>query len=1059
MGFQPSVRPALHGARTRTFRSLGLATLLVAAFYGSSCTDNPSCIFGGDCSDTITVGVGANAATFPTTGQWIRGGQPNVELVFPSGNQANPNTPIVITFSESMNPDSTAGAFAVFDTNTGIEVPSSSTLVGDGRVLLVFPGVGGGLGGGMETPTPLQPGSEYRVELVDGVVAFDLTGQLFTDADGIVGTFTVAENPSDIPAVLATWPPQGDDDASSLTEFVVIFDQPVDPTSVSALNIAVTVDGLPPQVPPVAFDQLMISAAFAQPVPEPRVWTFRNNDVDGEPIPLLTQVAVDGGALGEVEFQISPATNPIASLDMMQEVEPTTIAFTLGQIFPPVLASLISLPFDAIGIRNLVDPMGGEGDLAVDVILEQGLNGDVLEIWLFGVVLDGDGLPGNVAFQREVTLDADMNTVTLTELELDLAPTTTPLTTIVNDGDLGMAFRMRRGSEGSPVFVMDVDAATAGVQDVVLDITPPDVVGFGAFADSVVEFRSDQRHMTLFGTASEELRECDVTVTIGMNTFDNGANAPVLHSDSTGVFLASTVTLPGTGVVDPNGSTPAFTAILRDRAFNTTAVPIVGDFIQVGSSAPGTLVAPSAMIEVEVFDARDFTRLENAVVFSHQDNLGVITPLSAVVTDANGTALVASAAVGDTIITVDAADHDLFTFHGVSTTRISVPLDREEEIILVQSSVGVTTTPGTFSALTSFATDTRIDPSNTQLQAMDLCFVGPTGLESCTGSPFIRRGFVGSAAALGAVFPSGVGTYAAQSFLRFYSFALARPVVNSFGGDAVNIAFNGFLNDPGVADEELAVDWTPQPTVFTIATTGINLATLTGPPTVSVQANVPGQPGSLSVGLGVTFDDGGGGFDLRAAYAGIADVVQDTMADELGSMVTQGIIEPELRLRVELTEVPTAGTLLSNRAGARPKLSDAATMIFPLGVATILSPMPLEATGVSGFNVVFDGVIFDQIVGLGKRGLYRTTIQARDGRQWVLWRPDQNNLAGQPVTVHVPDISLSGGSSLLDDALTVSVSAFAWAGYDAQDFLWSDVEREYDLFSHTLPRPFNAPPP
>ena len=1055
MGFQPSVLSALQGAGSRISRTLVLALLSAVALYGASCTDNPACVFGGDCSGLTTVGVGANAATFPTTGQWIFEANPGVETVMPFGNSAHTDTPVVIIFSESMNPNSTSGAFSVVDMDTGIMVPSTSALVGDGRVLVLFPGVGGGMGGGL---TALQPGSSYEVQLVDGATPVDLTGQAFTDGDGVVGSFTIENTASEIPRVLTTWPPEGDTAASSLTEFVVIFDQAVDPTSVSALNIAVTVDGVPPQVPPVAFSQLIIPGFLAPPTPEPRVWTFRNEDTSGDPVPLLTQAEVMGGSLGEVEILVSPLTNPIVSLDMMQEVVPTTVAFTLGQLFPPVLASLMSQPFDGIGIRNLVDSMGGVGDLALDVVLEEGLEEDVLEVWLFGTVRDADDIPTNVAFVREIPLTMDTNTVTLTEAELDLASSLAPLTTIVDDGELGMAFRVRRGLQGTPVFVMDVDATTSGVQDVILDITAPELVGYGAFANSTVEFRSDQRHMTLFGAANEELTQCDVVLTIGAATFDNGTDTPVLHADSRGVFLAATVTLPGTGAVDPNGPTPTFVATLRDRALNTTEVPLVGEFIQVGSFAPGTLVAPAGLIEVEVVDARDMTPLENAVVFTHQSVLGVVTPVSAVVTDANGIANVTAAAMGETLVTVDAAGHDLFTFQGVNTTRLSIPLDRAEEDILVQSSIGVSTTPGSFSALTSFATDTRIEARDPQLSPMDVCFTGPDGLEACTGSPFIRRGFVGSAAVLGGVFPSSIATYVPQSFLRAFGFSIARPVVNTFGGDAVSIPFDGFLDDPGVPDEELVIDWLPQPTVFTIATTGIDLGQLNGPPSVAVQANVPGMPGSLSVGLGVTFDNLAGGFDLRAAYAGVADVVQDSMTDELGEMLTRGLIEPELRLRVELTELPAPGGFFSTRAGARPKLSEGATMIFPLGVPTIISPLPLEVTGPSGFDVIFAGVIFDQIVGLGKRGIYRITLTSRGGRAYTLWLPDQNNLAGQPVRVHVPDISGLGGSSLEDAGLTVSVSAFAWSGFDLQDFLWTDVEREYDLFSHTIPTPFNNQP-
>ncbi len=1056
MGFQSS---APHGARSRRFLPVDLAFLsvlavLVVGLWG--CTDNPACIFGGNCTISPTLGVGTNAATFPTTGQWIRSGPPSVERVYPSGNQAHTESPIVVVFSESMNPGSVSNAFVVVETTTGVEVPSTASLVGDGRVLVLFPGVGGFLG--EEPPTPLQPGSSYEVQLASDANAYDLTGQRFTDGDGLLGSFTVASTTSAAPRVLATWPADGAIDASSLTEIVVVFDRAVDPTSVTAASMLVTVDTVPPQTPPTGFTSLMIQAPFMEPVPEPRVWSYRNEDADGNPVPLLTHADVMGGAPGVVSIAISPPAAPISDLEMMQEVALTTVRFTLQRVFTPVQATLMSQPFDAIGIRNLVDPMGGEGDLALDVVLEQGLDGDVLEVWLFGVVLDSEGLPRNAAFQREVVLDADMDTLTLTELELNLAPTTDPLTTIVRDGDLGLAFRLRRGVRSTQVFVMDVDPVATGVQDVTLDITPPTLLSLGAQGGPPVEFRSDQRNMTLFGTASEILRECDVTVTIGASMFTNGTETPVLSSASNGVFLAAPVMLPSNGVVDPSGPTPAFTAILRDRAFNTTATPLVGDFIQVGSTAPGALVAPGGMIEVEVVDARTFAPLENAVVFTHQENMGTITTVSAVVTDVDGRALVGAATMGDTIVTVDAADHDLFTFHGVTTTRLSVPLQPTEEAILTQSGIGVISTPDTFSALTGFAADSRVDPSLNQLTSMDLCFIGGDGLEGCSGSPFIRRGIVGNASALGAVFPSGIGTYTAQSFLRAFAFAVARPAVNTFGSDAVNLTINRFLDAPSTPDEELAINWVPEPRVVTAATTGIDLGMLDGTPRVVVQANVPGLPGSLSVGLGVTFDDMMGGYDLRAAYPGVVDPISSGPMDALGELVASGLIETDLRLRVEMSEPVVPGTFFAKRAGARPKLSSSPALIFPLGIPTILSPMPLELTGPAGFDVVFDGVIFDGIVGLGKRGLYKVTLTGTDDRKWVLYRPDQNNVMGQAVRVHAPDISALGGSLLPDSDIVVSVSAYAWNGFDLTDFLWTDIEREYDLFAHALPSTFNNQP-
>lgn len=1037
--------------------ALGLA--LVLGLAGAGCTDNPACIFGGDCSESISPGIGAGNATFPVTGQWIRREDPTVGRVFPSGGGAHSATPVVIVFSESMRSSTVQNAFELMETQSGLTIPLSGQLVGDGRVLVAFPGVGGGGfpgtqggGEGPEPMDPLVPGSTYEVRLADDARSLDLTGQILDDGNGVLGSFTVADPVSEVPAVVTTWPADGDMDASALTEMVVVFDRAVDAATVTAASLSVTLDGMPLSVPPVPFSVLETPGVFGGPgTPEPRVWTFRNEDDDGNPVPLWTQVEVDGGANGLVEFSISPATAPISNAAMDMEVAPTTSSFELATVFPPAASLLMSMPTDAIGIRNLVDPLGGEGDLALEVMYELGLEGDVLDIFVFGVLLDEEGLPFNAAFARQVVLDADMNATTLSETQLDLASSLAPLVTIVEDGDLGLAFRIRRGGVETPVHVFDADLNTPGVQDLIIDTTPPTLVHLGPQGDEMDVFRTDQRDVVLFGRADEELREVDVEVTIGAATLDNGTNVPVLGSTGSGFFLAAPVTLPMNGVIDPNGGTVNFTAVLRDRALNTTETPISGEVLQVGSTAPGTLVAPGGVIIVDVIDALTLQPLANALVATHQDDGGTITSLSAVSTDSSGVALVNSATVGETIVTAELPDYDIVSFHGVTTNRVSLLVPPSEQATITQSQIGIVEDGNTFASLTRRAADSRIAPQNAQLVNMPCVF----GV--CSGSPFIRANRFGIVSALGAVFPSSIATYSAQSFLRAFAFDFPRPTASVGGGDAAQLRLDRFLDDPGTPDEELAVDWTPAPRINPVATTGFDIAMLLEDPTVAVQSNIPGFPGSLTVGLGVTFDDMAGGFDVRAAYAGVADGVQDSMADELGQLVQDGVIEADLRLRVEMTEIPVLGTPFSNRAGARPKLSAGEMMLFPLGVPTIQAPVPFQLTGPSGIDVVFDGTIFDGVVGLGKRGLYVVTLTDSENRRWILYRPDQNNLVGETVTAHAPDIDAVGGTSLVDEDLVVQVSAYAWPGFDLTNFLWTDIEREYDLFAHTRPTTFNNP--
>ena len=99
---------------------------------------------GASASESISPGIGAGNATFPVTGQWIRAEEPTVSRVFPSGGGAHSSPPVVIQFSESMNSNSVVNAFRLVETQSGLAVPLAGQLVGDGRVLVAFPGTGGG---------------------------------------------------------------------------------------------------------------------------------------------------------------------------------------------------------------------------------------------------------------------------------------------------------------------------------------------------------------------------------------------------------------------------------------------------------------------------------------------------------------------------------------------------------------------------------------------------------------------------------------------------------------------------------------------------------------------------------------------------------------------------------------------------------------------------------------------------------------------------------------------------------------------------------------------------
>ena len=229
----------------------------------------------------------------------------------------------------------------------------------------------------------------------------------------------------------------------------------------------------------------------------------------------------------------------------------------------------------------------------------------------------------------------------------------------------------------------------------------------------------------------------------------------------------------------------------------------------------------------------------------------------------------------------------------------------------------------------------------------------------------------------------------------------------------------------------------------------LDLGALAGPPVVTMEGLSPGLHGSLTVGAGMTFDAGGGDYDLRAAYAGMADGIDDGAGDLLGELVTEGTIQADLLLRVELE-----GT--GGRTGLRPRLSNLAAMggvLLPPNVPVLVDPVPNGSTGGVSFALSACDRLPDS-EGLG--GMHRFVLTDQNGRRWVLWREDGSGgsstdcSAGNQVTVQVPDIASAGGSGLASGPLTCRISTLAWKGFDpASGVLWSDLGREQEFFTHS----------
>jgi hypothetical protein len=216
-----------------------------------------------------------------------------------------------------------------------------------------------------------------------------------------------------------------------------------------------------------------------------------------------------------------------------------------------------------------------------------------------------------------------------------------------------------------------------------------------------------------------------------------------------------------------------------------------------------------------------------------------------------------------------------------------------------------------------------------------------------------------------------------------------------------------------------------------------------------VEAQVRGLPGAGAVGLGIAFPSGGNTWSVRDAYPGAVDGIQDTPQDALGTLVTNGVIDPDLRLSCEVRDSFGA------RAGRRPPFSQLGATLKPVSAPVILSPLPGAGTGGPTFDLLISNAIPNSA---GTPGMYVATIAVvPTGRRWTIWRPDLPDGSGPTRTIHVPDLAALGGIALPDGPLSAVVQAFGYQSFTTSDFLWTDIEREYDSFSSSVPTAFSQP--
>ncbi len=1025
--------------RTRAHRPWNVALSLplalgALALGGLSSCDNPACVFGPSvCQNLPGGGANAVAATFPDTGELVVPNGPRVEAVFPTG-FAHPESPIVLVFSESISPSTIQDAFTVQSTSGfgGGGGSASAALIGDGRVLILI-------------PTGLVPGQEFEISYTEDASVRDLSGALaLQPADGVVGSFTVDDDPSETPEVLMTWPFDGATGVSTITEVVTVFNRVMDPTTFSGLSWNVLVDGIPP-----AFDALpeMIEISSGGPggaVPESRVWRWRsiNPTTDarqslGENLPITVNLSTGPQSLttlaapGEMEGVALPAT---------------TISATTAGFSPPSNVVIITDPTDAIGIENLngVDPLMLEVEFTP--VTEEG---DVLEIFLVGSnPSEEPDAPNLISLQRELPQSAGTATTMVNADDLGLTSSMAPLITLFADGDVSLAFAVRRGDARSALRVLDVDTTTDGIQDALLDTVPPTFLNVLGLEEGETVYLSDLRELSLAGFASEEPRSVELVAMLSGGAVDNrvGGQLPPLPAFNLGgAFVSAPIDL---GIV-PQSEFPLDVAVIvYDRAFNPS-VPFTLQYTQRAGSGEGTSLSPpnGLDIQVTVFDQATLEPIVMADVYAHEYVAGVVTPGFApqAMTDANGFATIASGSTGITVVTVEAAGYDLFSFQAVPTTRLDVPMTQVvpplgAATILSASQGEELASP----FLENRVADSRLPMPGETTALSDACNYNVlTNQTTCSFLPQlgIRAEETGMITFLSTKAPNDLNdpdAFSAGTFLQAFELNYPRLPVGATGVDSVLLQVGDLLSGASVPPGDVPLGTAPQ--VFSKPPNyDIDFSSPMGGPRVSVEAFTNGIRGVMTVGLGVPyFDSFADSWDIRAAYS--------ARARAGGELASQLAIEDDRLLRVEVVDAS------GNRSGVRQPLSTATGTLSPPSVSELSAPSGM--TMGAAYDLVYENVLDGT---QDEEGLYHVLLVDSAGRRWHLWTLDPPTSDGLTVTTHVPPITIQGGTPLASGAITCFVDAWSWEGFAPQSFLFSDILRRHDRFTSAAPKVFSQP--
>ncbi len=785
-----------------------LPVIFAALLLTATGCDNVVGVYGGG-----GTGAGSTNVQVMPAGGIVADARPRVVAAVPSGSAIAASTPVVVSFSESVNRDTvevaaqlpgvpgpgsgpTTGGVQLVDADSGQPVPVTyEFLLGDTVVLL-------------RPVTALPVDTAYEV-LVDPSVR-DVDGVTYggTEPDP-VASFFVDQDPADEDGrIVEVLPRDAAVDQSRETPVFVVFDKA--PDGDSALAGTELRD---------AFGTVVSGDAtfpFTNGVdPDTRVLRFDpDSALEGaRDYELFVDSSILFGAGGVLQFG---GRRPFSRFSTLAHLAPQSVSvgnFTAG--------------FEHRVNRANLD------NLAVDVVLDPSARADDRLVGrIYGLDSDTED-PDDVAFvERDATLTADgAQTVTL-DFAGALGTLAQPR---FDDGPLTLAVELVRGRRSSG-FV-----TSAGGNPTLQDTVLPTVVGAGAPAGGVAQLDlfSDQESAVFYGLASERLGEATLTA--------NGAMVPMFAANDAGQFVMTPIDL-GRNVLALD-----YTLSITDAAGNLAASAVTGRIVprgvMRGSVAGGSLT-------VEAYDAVTMAAVPGAVVIVEPGlPMAPAVGQRTATTAANGRASFTGLSAASHTMTVVAPGYDVRTLLDSGSAFVSLPL---------RPIGGGTATLDGAVAFAASVGDTALIGCNLIDDPTQQALATSAGQPTAIPSTAIRANRL-------AVVNAFAGRFEPMSLPTF-----AHHACQLCGPDGLTPTMPlGPVDSGATASAALALLPATLTTLnlaapYTVdfgTATGLDLANLLEPPVVRLMGSLAGFGGTSLFGVGFATGAGGGVYDVNATYS------------------------------------------------------------------------------------------------------------------------------------------------------------------------------------------------